>query len=96
MGRYLLAAFLMSFALASPALAGWFDRSESYLKECEAEAAHRFRINSGPHFEKHVHLCMLALGYVYLPACDRSGWLDANCYRGRWKWEGRPPESLLR
>jgi len=81
---------IASLALAAPVSAGWFDQSNSYLKECEAEAAHRFRTTSGHHFAKHVHVCMLALGYVYLPTCDDTGWLDANCYRGRWKWEGRP------
>jgi hypothetical protein len=96
MSRYLLLTSALTFALAAPASAGWFDRSDSYLKECEAEAAFRFRTSSGPYFAKHVHLCMLALGYVYLPTCDKTGWLDPNCYRGRWKWEGRPAQPLLR
>lgn len=89
MRRELILALSLSAALILPARAGWLDQAGHYLGECQKEAAFRYKTASGHAVRRHIHLCMIAHGYVFRHGCGETGWTDEACYRTRWKWEGR-------
>ncbi len=90
MNRIFLSSVGFVLACLATAQAGWLDRSDKYLADCQREAQHRYYATTSSFVvRRHAHLCMLAHGYLYRETCDEGGWLNANCYRLRYKWEGR-------
>ena len=85
---YLILLFAMAnFASAS---ANWFNRSEQYLAACGNEASSRFHKDiSSEDGRRHIYLCMIAHGYAFKEACDKDGWVKPDCYRLKYKTEGR-------
>jgi hypothetical protein len=83
---------ILLFALAIPASASanWFNKSEQYLAACGNEAAHRFHKDiSSEDGRRHIHLCMIAHGYAFKESCGEEGWVKPDCYRLKYKTEGR-------
>jgi hypothetical protein len=85
---YLILLFAMAnFASAS---ANWFNRSEQYLAACGNEASSRFHKDiSSEDGRRHIYLCMIAHGYAFKEACGKDGWVKPDCYRLKYKTEGR-------
>jgi len=38
---------------------------------------------------RHIYLCMIAHGYAFKEFCHEEGWLKPDCYRLKYKSEGR-------
>jgi len=88
--RILFLTSLFLFTLWTSAWANWFNKSEEYLATCQEEAARKYyEGTSSAHVRRHIHLCMLAHGYAFKAGCDENGWLDPDCYRLKYKTEGR-------
>ena len=82
--------FVLVLAFSASASANWFNKSEEYLAACEREAAHRYyKDTSSKDVRRHVYSCMIAHGYVFQKVCDEEGWIKPDCYRLRFKTEGR-------
>jgi hypothetical protein len=88
--RTFFLTLLFVFTLWASAWANWFNKSEEYLAGCRDEAARKYYkdISSGD-VRRHIHLCMLAHGYAFKTSCNEKGWLDPDCYRLKYKTEGR-------
>jgi hypothetical protein len=88
--RITLTAFSILLVLYESAAANWFNRSEQYLADCELEAQRRYyETSSHADVRRHIYLCMIAQGYAFRSGCDEADWLDPNCYRLKYKTEGR-------
>ena len=88
--RTIFLTLLLVFAFWVSASANWFNQSEAYLATCQDEAVRRYhKGTSSEDVRRHIYLCMLAHGYVFKDFCDEKGWLRADCYRLRYKTEGR-------
>ncbi len=84
-----LTLFLVFTSWAS-AWANWFNKSEEYLTRCQDRAVHRYyKDTSSADVRRHIYLCMIAHGYAFKALCDENAWLDPDCYRLRYKTEGR-------
>jgi hypothetical protein len=74
----------------SSASANWFNKSEQYLATCSDEASHRFHKDIAREAgRRHINLCMIAHGYAFKKSCGEEGWVKPDCYRLRYKTEGR-------
>ena len=72
------------------ASANWFNRSEQYLAACQDEAVRRYHENvSTDEGRQHIYHCMIAHGYAFRESCDKEGWANPECYRLKYKTEGR-------
>jgi hypothetical protein len=88
--RTLFLTLFFLFTLWASALANWFNKSEGYLAACRDEAVKKYyKDTSSADVRRHIHLCMVAHGYAFKAACDEKGWLDPDCYRLKYKTEGR-------
>ena len=88
--RTTLIAVILLLAFYASAGANWFNKSERYLVDCQLDAEHRYyKSTSSPDVRRHIYLCMLAHGYAFRSSCDEAGWLDPDCYRLKYKTEGR-------
>ena len=88
--RTLNVTFIVALAFCASASANWFNKSEQYLAACQNEAVHRYYKDiSSEHVRRHIYLCMTAHGYVFRATCDEKGWVNPDCYRLRFKTEGR-------
>src|SRR5262245_42057892 len=88
--RTLNIAFIVALALCASASANWFNRSEQYLAACQDEAVRRYHKNvSTDYGRQHVYQCMVAHGYAFKESCDKGGWANPDCYRLKYKTEGR-------
>ncbi len=96
--RYMLRAIIRTWyvgsmfyiAFFSCASANWFNRSEQYLAACGDEASHRFHKDIASEAgRRHIYLCMVAHGYAFKQSCGEEGWVKPDCYRLRYKTEGR-------
>jgi hypothetical protein len=82
--------FIFGMACFASASANWFNKSEQYLAACGNEASHRFHKDiSSEDGRRHIHLCMIAHGYAFKQSCGEEGWLKPDCYRLKFKTEGR-------
>jgi len=82
--------FIFGMAFFASASANWFNKSEQYLAACGNEASHRFHKDiSSEDGRRHIHLCMIAHGYAFKQSCGEDGWLKPDCYRLKFKTEGR-------
>ena len=86
-GYLILFIGLASFDSAS---ANWFNKSEEFLAACANEASRRFYKDvSSEEGRRHIHLCMIAHGYAFKEICGKDGWTKPDCYRLKYKTEGR-------
>jgi hypothetical protein len=85
---YLAVIFWVAFS--APASSNWFNQSEQYLAACQDEAVRRFHKHmSSENGQRHAYLCMLAHGYAFKQSCGKEGWVKPDCYRLKYKTEGR-------
>ena len=85
-----LAFGIVPLAFGSPASANWFNKSEQYLAACQNEAGLRYhRDTSSEDVQRHIYLCMIAHGYAFRASCNEEGWVRPDCYRLKYKTEGR-------
>ncbi len=90
MTRSLAIALIVSSAFCAGASANWFNQSEQYLAACEKEAARLYHHDTmSAEVRRHIHLCMIAHGYKLRSACGEEGWVKRDCYRLKYKTEGR-------
>jgi len=88
--RTLSATFIVALAFCASASANWFNKSEQYLAGCQNEAIRRYyKDTSSEDVRRHIYLCMTAQGYVFRESCDEKGWVNPDCYRLKFKTEGR-------
>jgi hypothetical protein len=81
---------LFMVTLGASAWANWFNKSEEYLAGCRDEAVRKYyKDTSSADVRRHIHLCMIAHGYAFKAGCDERRWLDPDCYRLKYKTEGR-------
>jgi hypothetical protein len=84
-----VAVIFWSVFLAS-ASANWFNRSEQYLAACQDEAVRRYHKNVSTYDgRQHIYQCMIAHGYAFRESCDKESWTNPDCYRLKYKTEGR-------
>ena len=87
----LLTTFLF-FTLWASASANWFNQSEAYLAACQDEAVRRYhKGTSSEDVRRHILSCACSLTVtLFENFCDRrrTGF-DADCYRLKYKTEGR-------
>jgi hypothetical protein len=85
--------FLIVILLASlcrSASANWFNKSEQHLAACQDEAVRRYyKDMSSEDGRRHIYLCMIAHGYAFKEACGKEDWVKPDCYRLKYKTEGR-------
>jgi hypothetical protein len=82
--------FFFGFAFIASASANWFNKSEQYLAACGNEASNRFYKDiSSEDGRRHIYLCMIAHGYAFREGCGKEGWVKPDCYRLKYKTEGR-------
>jgi hypothetical protein len=85
---YLIFFFALAFSASTSA--NWFNKSEQYLAACGNEASSRFHKDiSSEDGRRHIHLCMIAHGYAFKESCGEEGWVKPDCYRLKYKIEGR-------
>jgi len=85
---YLTVTFCLAFVAC--ASANWFNKSEQYLAGCQDEAVRRYhKAMSSEDGRRHIYVCMIAHGYVFKESCHEEGWLKPDCYRLKYKTEGR-------
>jgi hypothetical protein len=83
-------ATIFALVFCGSVSANWFNKSEQYLAACQDEAVRRYyKDTSHPDVRRHIYLCMMAHSYVFRASCDEQGWLNPDCYRLRYKTEGR-------
>lgn len=88
--RSVLIALILSPVFCVGASANWFNQSERYMAACEKEAARTYHHDiSSEDVRRHIHLCMIAHGYKLRATCGGKGWAKPDCYRLRYKTEGR-------
>jgi hypothetical protein len=88
--RTVYASFVVALAFCGSASANWFNKSEEYLAACQKEAVQRFYKDASSHdVRRHIYLCMIAHGYAFKASCGQEGWAMPDCYRLKWKTEGR-------
>ena len=88
--RTVYLTFILASAFCASASANWFNKSEQYLAACQDEATRRYyKDTSSQDVRRHIYLCMTAHGYVFKESCDEEGWVRPECYRLRYKIEGR-------
>jgi hypothetical protein len=88
--RTLNVTFIVTLAFCASASANWFNKSEQYLAACQNEAVRRYyKDTSSEDVRRHIYLCMTAHGYAFKASCDEKGWVDPDCYRLKFKTEGR-------
>jgi hypothetical protein len=88
--RILRLTLLFVFTLWASAWANWLNKSEVYLAGCRNEAVRKYyKDTSSADVRRHIYQCMIAHGYAFKAACDEKGWLDPDCYRLKYKTEGR-------
>jgi hypothetical protein len=88
--RIFCLTLLFLFTLGASAWANWFNKSEEYLAGCRDEAVRKYyKDPSSADVRRHIHLCMIAHGYAFKASCNEKGWLDPDCYRLKYKTEGR-------
>jgi hypothetical protein len=82
--------FIFCLAFLASASANWFNKSEQYLAACQDEAVRRYyKDMSSEDGRRHIYLCMIAHGYAFKESCGKEGWLMPDCYRLKYKTEGR-------
>jgi hypothetical protein len=82
--------FIFCLVFFASAFANWFNKSEQYLAACQDEAIRRYYKDiSSEDGRRHIYLCMIAHGYAFKGSCDKEGWVKPDCYRLRYKTEGR-------
>jgi hypothetical protein len=88
--RIVYRAVIFALFFCGSASANWFNQSEQYLAACQEEALRRYyKDTSHADVRRHIYLCMLAHGYAFRASCDERGWLSPECYRLKFKTEGR-------
>jgi len=88
--RMLNVTFIIALAFCASASANWFNKSEQYLAACQNEAIHRYYKDiSSEDVRRHIYLCMTAHGYAFKASCGEKGWVNSDCYRLKFKTEGR-------
>jgi hypothetical protein len=82
--------FIFALAFCASASANWFNKSEQFLAACQNEAVRRYyEDTSSEDVRRHIYLCMIAHGYAFRAHCDEEGWTRPDCYRLKYKTEGR-------
>ena len=82
-------------SLCRSASANQFNESEKYLASCQNEAVHRYyKDTSSEDVRRHnfvcmIYVCMIGHGYAFKNSCHEEGWLKPDCYRLKFKSEGR-------
>ena len=88
--RTIFVILILILSLCGSASANWFNNSEKYLAACQNEAVHRYyKDTSSEDVRRHIYLCMIAHGYAFKEFCHEEGWLKPDCYRLKYKSEGR-------
>jgi hypothetical protein len=72
------------------ASANWFNGSEQYLAACQDKAVRRYHKSvSSDEVRQHIYQCMIGHGYAFRDSCNQEGWANPDCYRLKYKTEGR-------
>ena len=80
----------LALAVPSTASANWFNKSGQYLAACRDEAFRRYYKDiSSEDARRQIYLCMIGHGYAYRQSCHEDGWVTSDCYRLKYKTEGR-------
>jgi hypothetical protein len=78
---------ILILSLCGSASANWFNKSEKHLTTCQNEAVHRYyEDTSSEDVRRHI---MIAHGYIFKEFCHEEGWPKPDCYRLKYKSEGR-------
>ena len=81
---------MLGLYFCAPVSANWFNKSEQYLAACQNEAVRRYyKDTSSADVRRDIYLCMIAQGYAFSASCDEQGWVRPDCYRLKYKTEGR-------
>jgi hypothetical protein len=88
--RIVYVTCILALVSCASASANWFNKSEQYLAACQNEAARRYyKDTSSEDVRRHIYVCMIAHGYAFRASCDEEGWIKPDCYRLKYKTEGR-------